>query len=177
MVVMKGDNMSDNINIDNPEAIEEIEEFLVATLTNEPSDPMLVDKFKTLLVFQRPSLVDKFKQRAWSTKKIREIDIKESEDNQLSFFFRYWGTLNSYVKTIMVEDPKGSFKFQGKKYSEYTFDKETELDYKSLFEKYVMEEIYNKGLSEEAFISEVIVLHADWINSTTKMKEDDVKNS
>lgn len=156
--------------------IEATEDFVMSVLTNEPSDYTLVDKFKTLVVFQRPSLTNKFKQRAWANRKLKELEI-EDDDPQLSFFFRYWGTLNSYVIKILTEDAKGLVKFGGKKYTEYTYDPSQDADYKSLFEKFVMEQIYNKGLSEEAFVSEVIVLHADWINSNTVAKEADIKNS
>jgi hypothetical protein len=40
-----------------------------------------------------------------------------------------------------------------------------------------MQEIYDKGISEETFVSEVILLHANWINESTKVSEDDIKNS
>lgn len=156
--------------------IEATEDFVMSVLTNEPSDYTLVDKFKTLVVFQRPSLTNKFKQRAWANRKLKELEI-DDDDQQLAFFFRYWGTLNSYVIKVLTEDTKGVVKFGGKKYTEYAYDPSQDADYKSLFEKFVMEQIYNKGLSEEAFVSEVIVLHADWINSNTVAKEADIKNS
>lgn len=157
--------------------IEATEDFVMSVLTNEPSDYTLVEKFKTLVVFQRPSLVNKFKQRAWSNRKLRELEIDDEADQQLSFFFRYWGTLNSYVINVLIEDAKGEVKFGGKKYTEYSYVPAEDADYKSLFEKFVMEQIYNKGLSEEAFVSEVIVLHANWINENTQAKEADIKNS
>ena len=158
--------------------MDSVEDVLIATLTNEPSEPVLVETFGVVLIFQRPSLVGKFQGRAWSTKKLKEVGITEEDDPNLSFFFRYWGTLNAYVKQLLVQDKSGDFKFKGKTYSDYTFDPAKDLGYKSLFEKYVMEEIYEKGISEESFISEVVVLHADWINSMAQnVKEDDLKNS
>lgn len=160
-----------------PEKESAAENFLLASLTNEPSDPLAVEGYKTTVVFKRPSLVDKFKQRAWASRKLKELDIPADDESQITFFFRYWGTLNSYVRSIYVEDASGEITFSGKKYSEYRFDQSTELDYKSLFEKYVMKEIYDRGLSEEAFISEVIVMHANWVNDNTTVPESDIKNS
>lgn len=160
------------------EQVETTEDFVVSVLTNEPSEPMQVPNQKVIVVFKRPSMMSKFKQRAWSGKKLKEIGIvKEDEDPQTEFFFRYWGTLNSFVDRILVEDSAGKIKLNGKTYSEYLYDAANELDYKSLFEKFVMEEIYAKGLSEEAFVSSVIILHANWINENTKVKDDDIKNS
>lgn len=159
------------------EELEKAEDFVISVLTNEPSEPRELAKYKIYLVFKRPTMAEKFRQRGWTSRKLREFELSEDDDPQLLFFFRYWGTLNSYVDRIYVEDSSGPVKIAGKKYSEYAFDGKTDLDYKSLFEKYVMEEIYNKGLSEEAFVSEVILLHAGWINETTRVSEDDIKNS
>jgi hypothetical protein len=159
------------------EQAEVVEDFVMASLTNEPSEPLEVERYKVRLVFRRPSMVNKFKQRAWAARKLKELEVGEGDDPQILFLFRYWGTLNSYVEKIFVENPDGGIKLSGKKYSEYEFDRATELDYKSLFEKYVMKEIYDRGLSEETFVSEVILLHANWINENSKVSEDDIKNS
>lgn len=159
------------------EDMESVEDFVIATLTNEPSEPLEIKKYNVRLVFQRPSVINKFKHRAWAHRKLKEIGAEDS-DEQIGFLFRYWGTLNSYVIRILVPDKKGSITVDGKKYVDYEYDFETELDYKSIFEKYVMEEVYNKGKSEEAFLSDVIMVHANWVNENTSIKdEDDIKNS
>lgn len=168
--------MPDNEKL-TPEQVESTEDFVMAALTNEPSEPIEVGKYKVMVVFKRPSMVDKFRQRGWASRKLKELELTEEDDPQILFFFRYWGTLNAFVNKIYVEDSSGDVKLSGKKYSEYTFEREKELDYKSLFEKYVMKEIYDKGISEETFVSEVILLHATWINESTKVSEDDIKNS
>lgn len=159
-----------------PERSAEVEDFVLAALTNEPSDPLAVDSYKVRVVFKRPAMIDKFRQRTWAAKKLKEIESSD-DDPQTQFFFRYWGTLNSYVDKILIEDGDGLVKVGGKKYREYFFDPKTDLDYKSLFEKYVMEEVYNKGFSEEAFVSAVIMVHANWVSEHAKIAEGDVKNS
>lgn len=159
-------------------SLEEAEEAVMAILTNEPSEPLKVGKYPVRVVFKRPSMVTKFRQRTWASKKLKAFGIySDSDDQNTAFFFRYWGTLNAYVVRVLVEDSKGPVKLDGKTYSDYTYDEDVDADYLSVFEKYTMEEIYNKGMSEEAFVSDAIVAHADWMESAAVPKEDDIKNS
>lgn len=156
-----------------------VEEDVFALLTNTPSEPIEIPKRGIKLVFQRPSMTDKFKQRVWATKKLRSFGLTnpETEEPNLAFFFRYWGTLNAFTTKILVEDKKGSISSGGKKYREYEYDPSKDVDYGSVFEKYTMKEIFEPGMSEEAFVSEVIVEHAKWVDAITTVKEDDIKNS
>lgn len=157
---------------------EETEEAVMSILTNEPSEPLKVGKYPVRVVFKRPSMVVKFRQRTWASKKLKAFGIySDGDDQNTAFFFRYWGTLNAYVTRLLVEDAKGTVKLEGKTYSEYVYDEDVDADYLSVFEKYAMEEIYNKGMSEEAFVSDAIVAHADWLESAAVPKEDDIKNS
>lgn len=163
--------MSDATNI------EATEDSVIQILTNEPSEPLEIEGFNVRLVFQRPRLTEKYKGRIWANKKIKEIGLSETDDDMTAFFFRYWGTLNAFTRQVLVEDEAGKIKLKGKTYSQYTYDPQTDMDYSSLFEKYVMEEVFNQGRNEEEFVSDVIVVHAEWLNSLTMPKEDDVKNS
>lgn len=148
---------------------------LIELLSNKPSDPIEIEGSKARVIFKAPAFADKYKSRAWSSRKLKEIGITEEEDPDLAYYFRYWGTLNSYVKTIYVEDSGGNVKLDGKKYSEYHFDPNTDLDYKFLFEKYVIEEMYPRGYDEQ-FVTNTVMKHLEWVQSRT-MEEDDIKNS
>lgn len=159
--------------------IEDTEAEILAIITNEASEPIEIPERGVVVVFKRPSMVDKFKQRAWGARKLRSFGLvnPDVEEPNMTFFFRYWAVLNSYISRLLVVNTKGDIKVGGKKYEEYQFDAQTDLDYSSLFEKYVMEEIYEKGHSEEAFVSEVMSVHSDWLNSQIAPEEDDIKNS
>lgn len=159
--------------------IDTIEEDVFALLSNQPSEPIEIEKRGIKLVFKRPSMTDKFKQRVWATRKLRSFGLTspDAEEPNLAFFFRYWGTLNAFVTKILVEDKKGAISSGGKKYREYEYTPGEDVDYGSLFEKYTMVEIFEPGMSEEAFVSEVIVEHAKWVDNVTSVKEDDIKNS
>lgn len=147
---------------------------LIELLTNKPSEPLEIENSKARVVFQAPAFADKYKGRSWSSKKMKEIGISDEDDQDLSYYFRYWGTLNPYVKTIYVEDPKGSIKIEDKKYSQYEYDPEKDLNYKFLFEKFVLEEMYPRGL-DEAFVSSCILSHMNWVRDRA-LEEVDIKN-
>lgn len=159
--------------------LEDTEAQVVSIITNEASEPLELPNRKLALVFKRPTMVDKFRQRAWAAKKLRSFGLTnpDIEEPSMTVLFRYWGIINSYITRILVEDAKGTIKANGKKYREYLYDAATDLDYNSLFEKYVMEEIYEKGLSEEAFVTEVVPIHSDWVENQRIPEEADIKNS
>jgi hypothetical protein len=147
---------------------------LIELLTNKPSEPLEIENSKARVVFQAPAFADKYKGRSWSSKKMKEIDIAEEDDQDLSYYFRYWGTLNSYVTTVYVEDSKGSIKIGDKKYSLYPYDASKDLNYKFVFEKYVLEEMYPRGL-DEAFVTACILAHMNWVRERA-LEEADIKN-
>lgn len=147
---------------------------LIEILTNKPSEPILIENTSTRVVFQAPAFADKYKGRSWSSKKLRELEISDEDDQDLAYYFRYWGTLNSYVNKIFIADSSGDTTIEGKKYSLYEFDKEKDLDYKFLFEKYVFEEMYPRGL-DEAFVTSCIIAHMTWVRERA-LEEDDIKN-
>lgn len=170
--------MADNKQ-QNPEQLEQVEERLIRSLTNEPSAPIKLENYDVYVVFQRPAFSEKYKGRAWAAKKLRSFGLGDAveEDPDLTYFFRYWGTLNTYVKRILIPAEKnGDIIVEGKHYVDYTYDPRREYDYSSLFEKYVIEEQYNKGYAEDAFVSDVITAHVEWLAENT-VPEEDIKNS
>ena len=172
--------METNPELETPlAATEAVEEDVFALLSNEPSNYIEIPRRGIKVVFKRPSMTEKFRQRVWASKKLRSFGIvnQDQDDPNVSFFFRYWGTLNAFITKIIVEDKKGSISSGGKKYREYLYNPEEDVDYGSVFEKYTMEEVFNPGMSEEAFVSEVIVEHAKWMDDSSRVKEDDIKNS
>ena len=148
---------------------------LMELLANKPSEPIKIEDSKARVVFKAPAFADKYKGRSWASKKLKEIEVTEEEDQDLAYYFRYWGTLNSYVIKIYVEDESGEIKIDGVSYSEYQFDSTKDLDYKFLFEKYVLEEQYSRG-SDEAFVTSCILAHMNWVREVA-LEEDDIKNS
>lgn len=158
-----------------PEIQEEQDIKLIEILTNKPSDPLQVENSKARVVFKAPAFTDKYKGRSWSSKKLKEIGVDEEDDADLAYYFRYWGTLNGYVSNIYVEDTSGPIKIGEKQYSEYTYDPSTDLNYKFLFEKYVVEEMYPRGL-DESFVTSTIVLHMNWVRDRA-VEESDIKNA
>lgn len=156
---------------------EQLEELIVSVLTNQESDPVELEQYKILLVFKRPSLTSKYRHAGWASKKLREMGIDDEDDPQIAFLMRAWGLLNSYIVRVLVESKGGSFSKAGKKYAEYAYDKDVDGDYKSPFEKYVTEEIYGKGISEEQFLISVMTKHNEWVKENTIFKDDDIKNS
>jgi hypothetical protein len=157
------------------ENFEEKEIKLIDLLKNKPSEPLAIEDSKARVVFQAPGFKDKYKGRAWSSKKLKEIGVDFDDDQDLAYYFRYWGTLNTYVKNIYIEDENGSIKLEGKKYSEYSYDPSTDLDYKSIFEKYVVEEMYPRGL-DESFVTACVLSHMNWVRDRA-LEEVDIKNS
>lgn len=157
------------------ENFEETEDAVMYVMTNEESKPIPVDNI--LLVFKRPDMKRKYQQRSWARRKLKEFKIDQEENNNDAFLWQYWGSLNAYVIRLYVLDSQGKVKFEGKKYSEYFYDETEDIEYGSLFEKYAVEEVYNKGKSEEDFVSRVILEHAQWLNSAVIPQGDDIKNS
>lgn len=147
----------------------------IELLTNKPSDPISIKNSRVRVVFQAPSFTDKYKGRSWATKKLKEIGITDSEDEELAYYFRYWGTLNVHVKKLYVESDSGEISIEDKKYYEYTIDREKDLNYSFVFEKYVFEEMVPRGL-DEGFVTSTILAHIDWIRDRA-LEEADIKNS
>jgi hypothetical protein len=147
---------------------------LIELLTNKPSEPLAIENSQARVVFQAPAFADKYKGRSWSSKKLKEIGLEEEDDQDLAYYFRYWGTLNSYVTKILVEDSNGKIKLSDKTYSYYEFKPDEDLNYKFLFEKYVLEEMYPRGL-DEAFVTSCIFAHMNWVRDRA-MEEVDIKN-
>lgn len=154
---------------------EEREIKLMEILTNKPSDPIEIKDTKTRIVFQAPSITDKYKGRAWSAKKLKEIGVTDEDDQDLAYYFRYWGNLNTFVKRIYFENPHGDIKIGELLYSEYTFEPSRDLNYKFLFEKYAIEEMYARGI-DELFVTSSIMAHMEWIKNRA-LEESDIKNS
>lgn len=157
-----------------PENQEEKDIKLIELLTNKPSEPLEIEDSKVRVVFQAPAFADKYKGRAWASKKLKEIGLDFDDDQDLAYYFRYWGTLNSYVKHLYVEASSGKVKIADKKYSEYEFNPSEDLNYKSLFEKFVLEEMYPRGL-DESFVTACILAHMGWVRDRA-MEEVDIKN-
>jgi hypothetical protein len=147
---------------------------LIEILTNKPSEPLEIENSKTRVVFQAPAFADKYKGRSWSSKKMKEIGISEEDDQDLAYYFRYWGTLNSYVTKVYVENESGDVKIGDKKYIEYSYDPNKDLNYKFLLEKYVLEEMYPRGI-DEMFVTSSIIAHMNWVRDRA-LEESDIKN-
>jgi hypothetical protein len=156
-----------------PENQEEKDIKLIEILTNKPSDPIEIENTKTRVVFQAPAFAEKYKGRAWSSKKIKEIGISDEDDQDLAYYFRYWGTLNSYVTKIYVEDESGDVKISDKNYTEYKYNSSKDLNYKFLLEKYILEEMYPRGI-DEMFVTSSIIAHMNWVRDRA-MEEADIK--
>jgi hypothetical protein len=157
-----------------PEIQEEKDIKLIEILTNKPSEPIEIENSKTRVVFQAPAFADKYKGRSWSSKKMKEIGISEEDDQDLAYYFRYWGTLNSYVTKVYVENESGDVKIGDKNYVEYSYDPSKDLNYKFLLEKYVLEEMYPRGI-DEMFVTSSIIAHMNWVRDRA-LEESDIKN-
>lgn len=143
----------------------EAETKLMGILTNEPSPYIEIPEFEVELQFQRPPLAKKHKHKAWAFNKMREYGYRLDEDNSGTMILQYWGQLNSFVIGITNN---------GKPFS---YDPEKDTEYGSLYEKFVVEEIYNtRGLQEEGFVSSSILALARWLDST-EAEEEETKNS
>lgn len=157
---------------------EQLEDNFMQLLTNDPSDPVKVENYDVYVVFQRPAFKDKYKARAWASKKLKEFGFEnaDSEDPELSYFIRSWATVNSHVIKLFYKDENGSTAIKGEPYSEYEFDPKKDLDYASVFEKYAVEELYNKGEQEDMFVASGILMYTRWMNKF-EFDGDDIKNS
>jgi len=174
--------VEENLNLDegiNPaQTEEELEDNFMKLMTNEPSDPVQIDEYDVYVVFQRPAFKDKYKARAWASKKLKEFGFEnpDVEDPEFAYFIRSWATVNSHVVKLFVGDEAGSVSIEGKPFSEYEYNSETDLDYSSVFEKYVVEELYNKNQQEDIFIASAVLMYTRWVN-TFQFDGDDIKNS
>lgn len=163
--------MTDNEKLTN-ENIEEVEDYLTATLTNEPSQLREIEHYKVLVSFQRPPMLQKYRHRAWVNRKLAEIDA--GKDFELRQHFTVWSQINAHVIRILTPDENGDVTFNGKKYKEYSH---TDEAYMSLAEQYISEEIYNKGGSDEDFMVRVWDQIMDWVQEVIAADPEDVKKS
>lgn len=148
----------------------DVEPRLIALLTNEESPPWEVEGYDCFLRFKRPSLSDKHKGKAWAFRKMREFGYDPAEENSGTLSIQYWGQLNSFVSHIEVVDEGGMKRT-------YPFDPKVDTEYGSVYEKFVVEEIYNaRGLQEEGFVGESLVAMARWLDETA-VEDDEIKNS
>lgn len=142
---------------------------MLALLVNEESEDIEVPGYDCSLRFKRPSMTQKHRGRAWAYRKMREFGYNEDEDNAGTSAIQYWGQLNSFVTSITLTG--------GGTKEPYTYDPKVDTDYGSVFEKFVVEEIYNRrGLQEDNFIAQVVVLLMKWIDETAVV-EGELKNS
>lgn len=151
------------------ESTNDTETKMLALLINEESEDIEVPGYGCSLRFKRPSMTQKHRGRSWAYRKMREYGYDANEDNDGTSALQYWGQLNTFVTNITLLD--------GKKPVEYTFDPKVDTDYGSVFEKFVIEEIYNRrGLQEDNFIAQAVVLLIKWIDDTAVV-EGELKNS
>lgn len=169
---------NETLNVNETPASPEDEQKLMNLLSNEPSDPVRLEGYDVYVVFQRPSFKDKYRHRAWASKKLKEFGYAdaETEDPDLAYFIRSWGAVNSHVSKLLYKSEQGDYVIDDEKYAEYTFDQQKELTYESLFEKYTIEEIYNKNYAEDAFVAAGIIAYTKWSDTFT-LTGDDIKNS
>jgi hypothetical protein len=140
--------------------LEQVEEKLVNLLNNEP-DVLDVQGIK--LKIQRPTFTDKYRSQGWSNRKLKEVDVAsdEVENQQIVFYLSYFGIINAHVTAMKLADGTA-----------YTYDPAVDTEYKYLFEKYVMEELFNKGQNESDFVFQVINAFIDWQNGTELTKDE-----
>lgn len=158
------------------------EDKVMKRLLNEMSERIQIPEHKEYVQFQLPSFSEKYRGRAWVAKKMKEFNIPSAvdDDPQMYMFFRYWGLINTSVKHLYYPDPSGAVSIGGESYSEYKYDAATDLDYTAVFEKYAIEEVYNKGESEEAFVLDTFTAYALWSANEDEedvLEEDEIKNS
>lgn len=145
--------------------VAEVETKLIPLLKNDPSDPVTL-KGGEKVVFQRPSMSNKYRHQIWLTKKLKEVGIEATdEDSEYLFYFQYFSLLNGHV--VSLTTPEGE---------EYTYDQKSDQDYKFLFEKYAVEEYFNKNKAEEDFVLDAIEKFVQWQNDTS-VGLDELKNS
>lgn len=137
---------------------------VMTLLGNEPSEPLEVEGYDCRVVFKRPPLAGKHRGKAWAFRKMKEYGYDPTDENSGTLVIQYWGQLNQFVVKVL----------EGKK--EYPFDPKADSEYSCVFEKYVVEEIYNRGKSEEAFITELIIMLARWMGEG-EVADGDLKNS
>jgi len=171
--------MSDEvINEMQEQEAEETEARVMDILTNDPSDPVQLEGYDVYVMFQRPAFKEKYRHRAWASKKLKEFGYTdaEAEDPDLAYFVRSWGAVNSHVVKLFYKSDTGSHTLGGEKYAEYSFNAETDLDYGSVFEKYTIEEVYNNNQPEDSFVAAGIIAYTRWVEKFT-LTGDDIKNS
>lgn len=146
--------------------VAEIESKLVPFLRNEPSEPMeIFGGYK--VSFKRPSLPEKSKAQLWKDRKFAEIGLEGDErydlENPVTFYWTFFGVLNSNV--VAVFNPDGS--------TAVTFDPKVDTDFKFLFEKFI-DYLYNElGVeTEEPYISSAMAVMMEWQGATEPDAED-----
>lgn len=155
------------------EQFNETEDYVAVVLSNEPSEMLSVDSYKIRVVFQRPSMVNKFKHRAWRDKKLKEIGaLYESQD--LTMYFNMWSQMNSHIKHVYLEDKEGDVTFDGTKYREYEL---TDQAFLSAIEQFTHQEVYEKGKSDEEFVLAVWEVYLKWVEGAVIPDTEDVKKS
>ncbi len=160
------------------EIVPEVEDKVMNILSNEPSDPVKLDNYNVYVVFKRPSFKDKYKGRAWGSKKLKEIgyDDATEEDPEIAYFFRMWGSVNTSVKRLLAQDDEGDITLDEQTYSDYPYNAKTDMEYSGPFEKYAIEEIFNHGGQEDMFVAAGIIAYTRWTERFS-ISGDDIKNS
>lgn len=151
--------------------LEIVEAKLVNFLGNEPSAPMEIqDGYK--IVLKRPTLMHKSKARLWTDRKFKELGLTDDEkydlENQVTFYYTFFGALNSNV--IQIITPEGD---------DVSFDPNGEDKGLSfLFEKFIEKDVYesDKADSVDAFLSSSTQALFEW-QSETEPDIEDVKKS
>lgn len=141
------------------------ENKLIPLLMNEPSDLITLDN-GVKIRFQRPTLPGKYRYQVWINKKIEEIGLDVSDtESEFLFYWNYFGLINAHVIDLLLPDG-----------TPYKYDQKVDLGYKFLFEKYVGEEIYNRGESDESFVIDAINKFVEW-QKATEIQPEELKNS
>lgn len=155
----------------NQETMDKTEERVIMRLTNEASQPFDYGNYK--FVFKRPAFTEKFKGRAWATRQLKATGFSDdvgNEDPDIFAYFRIFGTLNIYVYKIYS-------KVNGK-FVEFKFDPLLDIEHQFLFEKFMVEEIYNTGTNEEDnIVFELSQIYTQWLTSSALEEKEDIKNS
>lgn len=145
----------------------EAEAKVIPLLMNEPSE--LIELTEGVKVrFKRPTLPGKYRYQVWLNKKLQEIGIDSTDteaDQEFLFYWNYFGLLNAHVVELVLPDD-----------TLYEYDQKEDTKYKFLLEKYVGEEIYNKGDDESGFILDAINKFTDW-QQETSIAPEELKNS
>ena len=145
--------------------IEAAEAKLIPILQNEPSDPVEV-LGGVRLIFKRPTLPMKYRYQIWLGKRLKDVGLDETDtENEFFYYWNYFGLLNAYVVALILPDV-----------TRYEYDQKEDLEYKFLFENYVGEQLYHKGIEESSFIVDAIEKFNTW-QAETSIAPEELKNS